>query len=263
VLGETVHPQDFNTLRRIREEDGTVIEEEEQFTELASSEFLIQQLRNLLDSGGREALETLPDGIHSGMARAGARGIFFYFQAVTEARGKLHFWRFYDLRDQRIIENRYLIANLIACDKDTPRVVDPDVIESVFDIQDKVIEDIIGSVERQRALESAPRSVDPVQQTIATIVQGYLSHPDVNRQRAIEIIRALNQPMLAVHVRELRKAYDSFQRSSDIEKLLQALELSLKDQFSSQNGLNDLPAHSTLLKRDDLRLICFEIISAA
>jgi superfamily II DNA or RNA helicase len=39
VLGETVHPRNFNTLRRISEEDGSVIEEEEQFTELASSNF--------------------------------------------------------------------------------------------------------------------------------------------------------------------------------------------------------------------------------
>ena len=35
-------------LRRIREADGTFIEEEEQFTKLASSEFLIQQLQALL-----------------------------------------------------------------------------------------------------------------------------------------------------------------------------------------------------------------------
>jgi superfamily II DNA/RNA helicase len=33
VLGEVVHPQNFNTLRRIRDEDGAVLEEEEQFTE--------------------------------------------------------------------------------------------------------------------------------------------------------------------------------------------------------------------------------------
>jgi hypothetical protein len=43
-----------------------VIEEEEQFTELASNEFLIKQLRELLDGGGREALDALPNGIHFG-----------------------------------------------------------------------------------------------------------------------------------------------------------------------------------------------------
>ena len=81
VLGETVHPRNFNTLRRISEEDGSVIEEEEQFTELASSEFLMQQLKTLMDAGGKELLDSLPDGIHSGLAKAGAKGVFFYFQA--------------------------------------------------------------------------------------------------------------------------------------------------------------------------------------
>lgn len=60
VLGETVHPRNFNTLRRISEEDGSVIEEEEQFTELASSEFLMQQLKTLMDAGGKEMLDSLP-----------------------------------------------------------------------------------------------------------------------------------------------------------------------------------------------------------
>src|SRR5439155_8899537 len=68
VLGETVHPRNFNPLRRIRDEDGSVIEEEEQFAELASNEFLQRQLRAILDAGGREMLEDLPDGIHSGLA---------------------------------------------------------------------------------------------------------------------------------------------------------------------------------------------------
>ena len=64
VLGETVHPQTFNTLRRIREENGAVVEEQEQFAELASSESLLQQLSSLLDAGGRQSLQDLPDGIH-------------------------------------------------------------------------------------------------------------------------------------------------------------------------------------------------------
>ena len=81
VLGETVHPRNFNTLRRIMDEDGAVIEEQEQFAELASNEFLLQQLRGLLDTGAREMLEELPDGIHSGLARDGEKGMFFYFTA--------------------------------------------------------------------------------------------------------------------------------------------------------------------------------------
>jgi superfamily II DNA or RNA helicase len=76
VLGETVHPRNFNTLRRISDEDGSVIEEEEQFTELASNEFLMQQLRALMDGGGKEVLDSLPDGIHSGLVKEAPRESF-------------------------------------------------------------------------------------------------------------------------------------------------------------------------------------------
>ena len=141
VLGETVHPQNFNTLRRIREEDGAVVEEQEQFAELASNEFLLQQLQSLLDAGGRQLLEGLPDGIHSGLVRDGRRGLFFYFTSPgPRGQGRQHFWRYYDLHEKRVLDNRYLIANLIACAEDTPRVVgDAD----VFEIQEKVIEHIL------------------------------------------------------------------------------------------------------------------------
>jgi superfamily II DNA/RNA helicase len=89
ILGEVVHPQNFNTLRRIEEEDGKVVEEQEQFVELVSSEFLLQNLKNLLDSGMRQMLENLPDGIHSGLMRQEAKGIFFYFTAQRNVGASL------------------------------------------------------------------------------------------------------------------------------------------------------------------------------
>ncbi|HEU0020904.1 MAG TPA: helicase-related protein [Dehalococcoidia bacterium] len=152
VLGEVVHPRNFNTMHRIMEEDGRVIEEQEQFTELASNEFLLQQLRGLLESGAQKMLEDLPDGIHSGLAGQGEQGIFFYY-TTPALEGRHHFWRYYDLNRKRILDNRYLITNLIACSPDTPRVVgDAD----VFAIQEEVIEDILASVQEQLALEAAP-----------------------------------------------------------------------------------------------------------
>src|SRR2546421_1986273 len=127
ILGEVVHPQNFNTLRRIEEEDGKVVEEQEQFVELVSSEFLLQNLRNLLDDRMRRMLEDLPDGIHSGLLRQGARGVFFYFTAQrnvgtplagvrpnTNVRNSMnarpdtnaqssreHYWRYIDLSDNK------------------------------------------------------------------------------------------------------------------------------------------------------------------
>src|SRR3989454_11990549 len=96
--------RNFNTLRRIEEEDGKVVEEQEQFAELVSSEFLLQNLKNLLDAGMRNMLEELPDGIHSGLAREGAKGAFFYFTApvssasssTSSRSSRQHFWRYID-----------------------------------------------------------------------------------------------------------------------------------------------------------------------
>jgi len=297
ILGEAVHPRNFNTLRRIRDEDGSVIEEEEQFTELASNEFLLKQLRELLAGGARDALEEIPDGIHSGLARPGASGVFFYFQSRPERGEKLHFWKYIELkssaasdsasprvdpstrsfrltprslgRDDRqdrqasdgIIDNRYLIANLIACDRDTPRFVDAELFSAVFDLQEKVIENILSSIEEQRARGAAPRSLDPIQQTAATAIQGYLSHPDVDRPAAVAAIKFISMPMRRMQVTRLRSAFRDFQRTGTIQILLEAIN-ELHAQFGEAPGgppaANDQPA--VILTRDDLRLICFDLI---
>lgn len=262
VLGETVHPQNFNTLRRIRDEDGSVIEEEEQFTELASNEFLTQTLRDLLDAGGLEMLESLPDGIHSGLIKERARGAFFYFQGSPSQGEKLHFWRYYDLSENRIIDNRYLIANMIACDRDTPRYVDPDVFRTVFDLQEKVIDDILRSFEEQKALEATPRTLDPIQQTVATVIQGHINHPDVDRGRAIEAIRFLNQPLLTVQIRELRRVFRRFQKSREVKELLELIEDFRKD-FGTEPAPERPPSATATLDRSSLRLICFDFLSRA
>ena len=256
VLGETVHPRNFNTLRRIREEDGTVIEEEEQFTELASNEFLLQQLRTLLNKEGQEALDQLPDGIHSGLARDRTKGIFFYFKASDPiGQGHLHFWRYYDLREERIVDNRYLIANLIACNPETPRVVaDYD----VFDLQEKVITDILQSHQRQQSIQAAPKVIDPIQATVATAIQGYLQHPKVDRAQALDAIRYLNQPLPGVQVKELRNAFKVFRNDQAIDVLLQIV-LSLKSRYGTI-GTSDSGATARSLRREDLHLVCFEYI---
>ena len=254
VLGETVHPRNFNTLHRIMDEDGSVIEEQEQFTELASNEFLLQQLRNLLDTGAREMLEELPDGIHSGLARQSERGMFFYFTAPgPRGEGRRHFWRYYDINRDRVLDNRFLIANLIACAPDTSRVVgDCD----VFDTQEKVIEDILKSVQEQQAVEAAPKILDPLQQTVITLLRGYLNSPAVKRGEIREAMRSLRSPMTHTAIRDLRKAYEDFQREQDIGSLMSYLTaVDVPGSGASPVGESQAP-----LSRDDLHLVCFDFV---
>jgi len=254
VLGEVVHPQNFNTLRRIMEEDGRVIEEQEQFAELASNEFLIQQLRALLESGAKTMLEELPDGIHSGLARKREKGIFFYFTAPSEkGEGRRHFWRYYDLNSGRILDNRFLITNLIACSPDTPRVIG-DV--NVFEIQEKVLEDILRSVQEQEAIEAAPKILDPVQQTAITLLRGYLNSPLVKRHDVKDAIKRLSEPMTRTTIRLLRKAFDDFQHRKDITALVKSIR-------TTERRGEDRPIEEGLkkpLKREDLHLVCFDFV---
>jgi len=265
ILGETVHPRNFNTIRRIRDEDGSVIAEEEEFTELASNEFLLQQVRSLLEAGGQEVLDSLPDGIHSGLTRRNARGIFFYFQATNPRAGKSHFWRYFDLHSQRVLDNRYVIANLITCEKNTPRVVEPEMFRSVFEIQEEVIEDILRSVQDQKALESSPRSVDPIQQTIATTLQAAINRPDIDRTQIIQSIRFLNRPMLPAQVKMLRTAHRLYQSTGDLPALVLAVE-EMSDRFGNgqvQPDTDQTPSTPDRLSRESLRLICFDFVSGA
>lgn len=151
VLGEVVHPRTFNHLQRIADEDESVMDELQAESELASSEFLMASLQDALASAEWD-LDELPDGIHSGRAREDYRGLFLYFTAppVEEDGTRRHFWRYYDLQSGRILDNRWEIATLIRCGPDEPRVVGKDV--DVFEIQDRVVEDVLGSVRNRQAI---------------------------------------------------------------------------------------------------------------
>jgi superfamily II DNA or RNA helicase len=263
VLGEVVHPQNFNTLRRIRDEDGAVITEEEEFSELASSEMMEQTLRTFMGASGEEGLSELPAGIHSGLVKPGAQGIFFYLQGRPKQGEKTHFWRYYSFKDDSILENRYFIGNLIKCEEDTPRVVAPEDFERVFEIQEKVIEHILQGVEQRQALQAAPRTTDPAQQTASTAIRQYINHPEVDRKLALRAVQFLGQPLLGVQVKTLRQALNVFSGGEDAGKLIEAV-LKLEDEAGGQRQGEEegSPAKERQhLTRDDLHLICFDFLN--
>jgi len=271
ILGEVVHPQNFNTLRRIEEEDGKVVEEQEQFVELVSSEFLLQNLKNLLDSGMRKMLEELPDGIHSGLLRQGARGVFLYFTAQEKQRGqgvtkgaRQHYWRYIDLledrRSGRIEDNRYVITNLIQCQPDTPRVVPVDREVDIFALQEKVIASIVQASTEQVAVEEAPRLLDPIQQTIATTLRGYINNPAVSRQEVIAAIQRLSEPQPGVYIKALRKAYEAFSTNGQLDELLTVVKSIGTDVVTPDDSKTGSSESKSPVRREDLKLICFDYV---
>lgn len=254
VLGEVVHPRTFNTIRRIREEDGTVLDEEEARAELAGPEMLLKQLKDLLNRDGTDTLTTLPNGIHSGLRRAKCYGMFFYFQAPRSGEGKRHFWRYIDAKTHEIKENRYEIAQLISCLPDEPRYIGD---QDVFVLQDKVIEHILAADREAEAKAAAPTAVDPIQQTVSEEIKDAIRRRSVDREKAKACISFLGQPMgRALHAK-LKTAHDTWKESRDDGALVDEV-VTLSEQFGKQRA-DDTPLKR--LSREDLELICFEYVS--
>jgi hypothetical protein len=67
-----------------------VIEEQESFLELASSEMLLAEVQKVLSTDAQRWLTNLDDGIHSGLERRDTKGLSFYFIAPRDG-GRTHF----------------------------------------------------------------------------------------------------------------------------------------------------------------------------
>jgi superfamily II DNA or RNA helicase len=255
VLSEVVHPRTFNALRRIREQDGAVLDEEEARAELAGPEALLKDLKGLLNRDGTDTLSSLPNGIHSGLRREKCNGTFFYFQAPrSDGGGKRHFWRYIDARSHEINENRYEIAQTIACLPDEPRYIGD---QDVFALQEKVIEDILSTEREAEARAAAPTTVDPIQQTVTEELKDAIRRRTADRDLAKRCLTFLGQPMgRALHVK-LRSAYESWSDARDDNALLAAVAL-LADQFGKERPM---PSGARRLQREDLELICFDHVS--
>jgi superfamily II DNA or RNA helicase len=256
VLGEVVHPRTFNVLRRIRAEDGAVLEEEEARAELAGPELLLKDLKALLNKEGAEGPEALPNGIRSGLRREKCYGMFFYFQAPRpDGSGKRHFWRYIDAGTHEINDNRLEIAQLIACRPDEPRFIGD---QDVFLLQERVIQQILSAEREIEARAAAPTAVDPIQQAVAEELKSTIRRGSVDREQAKAGISFLGQPMgRSLHL-QLRKSFDAWRESKDDSALASAIA-ALAAQFAKGKRL---PAAVQALQRDDLELICFEYVTA-
>ena len=210
----------------------------------------------MLNRDGADQMIDLPNGIHSGLRREKCHGMFFYFQAPrTDGIGRRHFWRYIDGKTHEILENRFEIADRIACQPDEPRYVGH---LDVFALQDKVIEHILAAEQEAEAKAAAPTAVDPIQQTVTEELKNCLRRRSIDRERAKTCIAFLGQPMgRALHLK-LREIYDVWATSTDDAGLLSSVGL-LADQFAKDRQ----PTTSVKrLERVELDLICYEYLSA-
>ena len=67
--------------------------------------------------------------------------------------------------------------------------------------------------------------------------------------------------MLAVQVRRLRQIHREFQNKSDVKFLLTALE-ELRKATGGEYAAKEAPEKSKQIRREDLRLICFDVLTS-
>ncbi len=151
VLGEAPTPMDFNTLRRISEEDTSVLDELEAESELTIGEFLQEDLMAFLKQAGEERLERIPLGVGTAKQRAisdlgvspeqgtgedagatsglgispkqgtgedaRATGFFVAFRHIPTQR---HYWLFWNLDTNTIIDRQLEAIRYIRSTPDEP-----------------------------------------------------------------------------------------------------------------------------------------------
>jgi hypothetical protein len=130
-------------------------------------------------------------------------------------------------------------------------------------LQEKVITSILQASVEQIAIAEAPKILDPIQQTVSTTIRGYIHNALVSRKEVLTAIQRLGSPLPGVYLKTLRKAYETFLFNKDINELLVAVnaiggDAPASDPESVEQSANK--ERKALLKRDDLKLICFEYV---
>ncbi len=261
LLKSEVGARAILTLRRIAEEDDAVIEKQESFLELASSEALLAELQRVLATEAQQWLTELDDEIHSGLQRVKASGIFFYFTAPHPDGGRFHFWRYYDALRRAIIDNRYQIMQLLACGPETPRHPPPYAELDVFDIQEQVIASILKDFVQQQALAIIDKPVAEEQNIVANILREHANNPTLDRNEIRELRKFLKQPLVGVSIQTLHIALKHYSANSSPDALLETLRILQAEQGQVADETPSTPQRITLT-RADLHLVCYEYISA-
>jgi hypothetical protein len=165
-----------------------------------------------------------------------------------------YFWRYYDLGTDRIYDNRYEIARLIRCGPDEPRVIGA---ANVFEVQERVLDHILQAVQSRQAVAAAPRILDPLQQTVATVLQQQRNNPAIAWRQLKAALAALRTPLSGAYLRDLREAYGAYQKTQDVVALLAAVQHLTGDVEPGREA----PAQSVrALTRADLHLVCWEYV---
>src|SRR5229473_97661 len=108
--------------------------------------------------------------------------------------------------------------------------------------------------ESAKRREAAPRSVAAVQQIVATVIGGYVNHPDVNRTWTIDAIKFVTQPMCKRQNLGAPPSLQGLSAHGRYQRSLRAMEV-LRDKLGDQTRDSTSAPTGRSLGRSDPHLL--------
>ncbi len=217
VLGEAPNPMDFNTLKRIAEEDPQVLDTLESESELTIGEFLLEDLMQFLKSLGEERLSAIPLG--RGTARYAPAGVpRGFFAAFRHIQTERHYWLF-QTEDDKYLTRKLEAIRPIRCTASEPPapLPDPDKTEQkLLQMRTYLVQQITRQAHQPTEL---PRLQKQIMRRLQTLppsgprneLIGYFSKP--LPQTALNELRPCWQKAQALAPAELLSALKQFANS--------------------------------------------------
>jgi hypothetical protein len=87
-----------------------------------------------------------------------------------------------------------------------------------------------------------------------------MNNPTVSRKEIIAAIQILNGPQPGVYIKTLRKAFETFTTNSQIDELLEAVKSIGTEVEPTVNSNAANEESKSPVKREDLKLICFDYV---
>jgi hypothetical protein len=100
------------------------------------------------------------------------------------------------------------------------------------------------------------------QTLVSQVLRGHLNHPDLERRELRELRKFLKQPLVGASIHQLRKALQTYSSTNDVRGLIETVREIYQHQgaFASHDPGEKMPV--SRIKREDLKLICYEYIYA-
>lgn len=265
ILGESISARSLEQLRRLQEEDQTVIDELEREIELVSTDEMKLPLVTYLQQMGLEKVQSIPKGISSGREPSDtwSSGVFLAFQA-----GDQHFWRFYDDSGEVVKDKRRLYQRIFVPSPDAEkRVMPPDF--EIFDLLDKATQDVIKEINQARRSQRVKPKLGNINQELRNALRHATLMPaDVT---AADDLIALRETREKVQQVVENVPLDAFKRDKRLTEIRQQYKsdqnhrvfvLALDEFFIESELYRDVPVVKTTLDKiheEELQLIAFEV----